>query len=170
MNLATVADRADRTDKGAKTLGYLKDMLSLMNEDVPIQWDTGHNFGIGEVIWKRHPAQEIKGPGYDYSHNGYDYVDSDYAYPSCYRGYYSDCTFNCSTGYPVSNVGFVLNHLVIPSIGKTFEGYKGGQFLFTEGTIVWGGSSSHSSTGDFRFLSGVKVQDEMIILETTEEG
>lgn len=169
MDLVSDASKANRMSQGAQTLGFLKSALSLLDESMPIQWDTGTNFGIGGVIWKRQPPQEIRGPGYDFSHDGYDYVDSDYAYPSCYRGYYSDCTFNCSYGYPMSNVGFVLNNLIIPTIGKTFDGYKGGLNTFTEGTIVWGGESSHSSIGDSRFLSGIRINDGIVVLDTTQE-
>ena len=89
------------------------------------------------------------------------------AFPSSYRGYYQDCCFNASTDYEQSNVGHVLG-LVEGAIGKSFQGYKGGVFAFDTGTLVWGGSASHSDTSD-RMVSGAEIVDGVCIIQIVEE-
>lgn len=53
--------------------------------------------------------------------------------PHSYRGYYDQLAFE-----PVSNVtiGEMLN-CAKQSLGKTFEGYKGGDYIMYEYTDVW---------------------------------
>jgi len=53
--------------------------------------------------------------------------------PNSYRGYYEDCAFT-----PRENVTFgeMLNHAK-SALGKTFIGYKGGEYKMTEYTDCW---------------------------------
>lgn len=164
MDTVSEAGRATRHDKGQKTLGYLRDMLGLMPPDMLCRYDTGENFGLSPVEYSRGDAWDDP----EWGHPEYDIADSETAYPSCYRGYYSDCTFNAETGYPESTVGHVLS-LVNGAIGKTFNGYKGGMYTFTDGTLVWGGCTSHSSTGDSRQVIGAEIVDGVCVIKTMEE-
>jgi len=60
-----------------------------------------------------------------------------------YRGYYSDLAFEPSnTGTTVK----ALLEVCIASNGKTFDGYKGGDFLMADDTPVW--LSKYGTTGD----------------------
>lgn len=53
--------------------------------------------------------------------------------PDSYRGYYEDVAFK-----PVENttIGDMLEH-ARSALGKTFSGYKGGDFLMNEDTDCW---------------------------------
>ena len=56
-----------------------------------------------------------------------------FGYPHSYRGYYECLAFE-----PVENttIGEMLKHAE-SSLGKTFEGWKGGDFKMDERTTVW---------------------------------
>lgn len=147
-----------------KTLGYLRDILSTLPADMPCRYDTGHNFGL-------QPVEYIQGHAWDdprYGDPECDIAQSASAYPSCYRGYYADCTFNADLTYPISTVGHVLS-LINGAIGKTFEGYHGGLYLFEDGTLVWGGGTSHGNSSDCLMVIGVEVVDGVCILKTEQE-
>lgn len=153
--------KAKRHEGGQVTLGYLRDVLALLPKEMPCRYDTGENFGLDPVEYDTREA--INMPGYSQP-ECFD-AGSATAYPSSYRGYYSDCTFNASASYELSNVGHVLS-LVDGAIGKSFEGYKGGVYEFTRGTLVWGGSSSHSSTRAGGMIVGCEVVDGVCIVKT----
>lgn len=159
------ADRAARADEGQQTLGYLADILSLADPAMPISWDTGHQFGNDTVTWETEEPFEHE----RYSQPGYDQADSTSAHPSCYRGIYSDCTFNCSSVFDRSTVGHVLR-MVNETIGKSFSGYKGGVYEFNRGTPVWGADTSWGSTGDSRVLTGFKIESDILILLSATSG
>lgn len=74
-----------------------------------------------------------------------------------YRGYYSDLAFEQELK-PVT-VGEVLADLKA-ALGKTFEGYKGGDFLMGENTPLWvssWGSSSGLAVVDLLVIEGRAV-------------
>ena len=53
--------------------------------------------------------------------------------PTSYRGFYEDVAF-----IPAENVSIVIRLKMAESaIGKTFTGYKGGDFVMDENTDVW---------------------------------
>jgi hypothetical protein len=53
--------------------------------------------------------------------------------PSSYRGYYEDLAFRPTGNYTVKQVlDFALN-----ALGKTFEGYKGGNYTMHLNTPLW---------------------------------
>ena len=62
-------------------------------------------------------------------------------YPHSYRGYYEDVAF-CSkpSGQTARGLATLIKRSVL---GKTFEGYKGGDFTMTEHTMM-----HHASPGD----------------------
>jgi len=142
----------------------LRDVMSLIPGDLPCRYDTGENFGLDPVEYGREDAISNE----YFSRSAYDTAYSKTAFPSCYRGYYSDCTFNAEMDFPVSTVAHVLS-LVNGAIGKTFNGYKGGLNMFTDGTLVWGGCTSHSSTGDDRQVMGVEIIDGECIIKTSRD-
>ena len=161
IELAKAEAKADRAKNGQVTLGYLQDVLSLMPADMPCRYDTGDDFGLSPVEYKEIGPYSSRW----YSHEGYSEASSETAYPSAYRGYYADCTFNAASGFPVSTVGHVLA-MVNGAIGRSFDGYKGGVNAFTRGTLVWGGSTSHSGVGDNEMVIGAEVQDGICVLKT----
>lgn len=60
--------------------------------------------------------------------------------PHSYRGYYSDLAFDPATvdaKAGATTVGFLLGALKDNCMGRTFEGYKGGDFAMTENTPLW---------------------------------
>ena len=77
-----------------------------------------------------------------------------------YRGYYSDLAFR--TNMEPVTVGDVLAELK-SALGKTFEGYKGGDYLMTEGTPLW--VSEHGECSD-RAVMGVEMRDGFAVLLT----
>lgn len=152
VEMAAAAAKAERVEGGQQTLGYLIDMLKVIDRKMPIMWDTGHHFGNEPVTFSADEGFTSE----FYSQGPTDEADSDTAHPSCYRGYYSDLTFNCSTEFEPSTVGHVLD-MAIATEGKTFSGYKGGDNFMSRGSMVWGGSTSWSSTGDSAMLTQVTV-------------
>jgi hypothetical protein len=54
--------------------------------------------------------------------------------PHSYRGYYSDLAFGDEPG--VVTVGILL-HDCTNALGKTFQGYKGGDFTMHKNTPLW---------------------------------
>ena len=59
-----------------------------------------------------------------------------------YRGYYEDLAFEPATSVPV---GHMLN-CAKAALGKTYCGWKGGEFLMHEYTTVW--IAEHGCTGE----------------------
>ena len=164
LKLAASEAAGERITQGQTTLGALQDALGLLPQDMPCTCDDGANFGDSPVTYEELEPYTSE----YYSHNGYSEPSSDTAYPSAYRGYYCDCTFNLDPGYAVSTVGHVLA-MVNEAIGRSFDGYKGGVNEFTRGTLVWGGSTSRSSSGDSRMIAGIKVMDDTCVLLTRTE-
>lgn len=77
-----------------------------------------------------------------------------------YRGYYSDLAFDdCDK----ATVGDWLNECR-GALGKTFEGYKGGDFLMAENTPLW--SAQYGCTG--RAIMGLTQVDNWTIILTKE--
>lgn len=54
--------------------------------------------------------------------------------PHSYRGYYSDLAFERSDGFRKASE--ILSDC-LSALGKTFEGWKGGDFLMSEDTPLW---------------------------------
>ena len=164
LQLVRESAKGERVDGGQVTLGYLNDILSFLPSEMSCVCDTEVNFGLEPITYSKEPPYSNQ----YYSHDGYYYAHSKTAYPSCYRGYYCDCTLNASKEYPESNVGHVLE-MVREAIGKSFDGYKGGINHFSSGTLVWGGTTSHAETGDYRMIVGVEVIDEKCVIQTKVE-
>lgn len=167
VEMACKEGEANRLRSGQVTLKYLRDILSMLPVDMACRYDTGHNFGLDPVRYVVEP-EYISEKYPEWNRPAYDSASSKTAYPSAYRGYYSDCTFNASRDYPESTVGHVLD-LINGAIGKTFDGYKGGLNRFGEGTPVWGGGTSHSRCGDSEMVVGVEVRDGVCVLLTGKE-
>ena len=164
MELSAQAGAGERVGGGQVNLKYLRDMLGNLDPAMPCEYDTGHHFGNAPVEYEKEPAYESE----YYSHPEHDCSRSETAYPSCYRGYYADCTFNASKMFDTSTVAHVLA-LVNGAIGKTFDGYKGGLNDFTENTLVWGGGTSHSDTCGSDMVVGVEVVDGVCVIKTKPE-
>jgi len=88
------------------------------------------------------------------------------AYPDMsvdsYRGYYSDLALGFQDRMEDFRVKGLLSTLK-SCIGKTFEGYKGGDFTMDESTPVWVANWSHStSTG----VVGIIKDGNLTVLST----
>lgn len=81
--------------------------------------------------------------------------------PHSYRGYYSDLAFEQSDS-PI-NAGAFLADLKA-SLGKTFEGYKGGDYVMADDTPLW--MASYGDCGPA--IMGARIDGDKLILETRE--
>jgi len=54
-----------------------------------------------------------------------------------YRGYYEDAALGVNEGGGIPVTAGDLLQIVKDAIGVTYVGYKGGEFLFEEDTLVW---------------------------------
>ena len=130
----------------------VEDLVQHVHEMLNIQNEHG-NFRIGELINALGQVQaskallfeniECSGRGYDelmpaYPDLFYD-IDIDphrsgVGYAHSWRGVYSQLALEPSA--EIRTVSDTLTELQ-NIIGKTLEGYKGGDFLMSEGTLVW---------------------------------
>ena len=83
--------------------------------------------------------------------------------PHSYRGYYDDLSFD-STDEKVS-ASRVLEG-ARNCIGRTFEGYKGGDYTMSEDTPLW--CAPYGRTGPA--IIGGEVKDGSVILHTKQVG
>ena len=74
-----------------------------------------------------------------------------------YRGYYSDLAF--STGAPPTVAEFLARCQA--AIGKTYEGYKGGDFTMEESTPLW--RAEYGSMGE-AIIDAVRDADGNMLL------
>ena len=81
--------------------------------------------------------------------------------PHSYRGYYSDLAFEQSDA-PVTAAGFLAD--LTESLGKTFEGYKGGDYVMAIDTPLW--VAPFGCTGPA--IMSARIDGEKLILETRE--
>ena len=81
--------------------------------------------------------------------------------PHSYRGYYSDLAFSQSN-QTVTAEAFLAE--LSESLGKPFEGYKGGDYVMAIGTPLW--VASYGCTGPA--IMGARIDGEKLILETRE--
>ena len=81
--------------------------------------------------------------------------------PHSYRGYYSDLAFE-PTDEGVTSQKFLF--LLKESLGKTFEGYKGGDFVMGKKTPLW--LSHYGTTG--RAIISASFENNKLILITKE--
>jgi hypothetical protein len=72
-------------------------------------------------------------------------LDFGFDNPHCYRGYYRDVAFG-----RVRIPQYITEAIKVfkSTIGRWFEGYKGGFFQMTEDTKVWISPSSYEDTGE----------------------
>lgn len=81
--------------------------------------------------------------------------------PISYRGYYADLAFEPSNE-PITARAFLK--VCQESLGKTFEGYKGGDFLMGEDAPLW--SASYGTSSDGRAIVDVVQQPDRVVLKT----
>ena len=80
--------------------------------------------------------------------------------PNSYRGYYDQLAFELARKVSVSS----MLRCAEESLGKVFEGYKGGDFKMDEWTEVW--LAAYGSCGDQ--LSGLLL--EYMLKDEVKEG
>ena len=103
------------------------------------------NYSIGNFIddlKKFDPKAHISIPPFNLYPTGFD----------SYRGYYSDLALEYDTENKFITVGELLKKAE-DCIGKTFTGYKGGEFTMTKDTTLWIGN--YGETTDL-LITGIK--------------
>lgn len=80
--------------------------------------------------------------------------------PHSYRGYYSDLSFSPDEN---STVGDFLTSCRA-SLGQTFQGYKGGDFIMKDDTPLWTASSGNTGLA----IIGVSVTADGVSLITKQ--
>ena len=92
----------------------------------------------------------------------FDWNGSSPKSPDSYRGYYSDLAFE-SRSEPTTVGSFIAD--CRRSVGATFEGYKGGDFVMMRDTPLWASEWGHSSG---RAIIALAIGDDTVILVTKE--
>lgn len=82
---------------------------------------------------------------------------------SSYRGYYEDLAIKPG-GYSPTREEFEFR--LASTIGKTFVGYKGGEYTMGSGTLLW---VSEYGVASGRYVSDVVESDGRIVICTAEE-
>lgn len=83
------------------------------------------------------------------------------AEPHSYRGYYGDLAFE-ATGDAVTASSFLA--ICKSALGKTFQGYKGGDYVMGERTPLW--QANYGNCGDA--IVGAKIVGDQLVLETRD--
>ena len=91
------------------------------------RWESNYSIGnFIEDLKKFNPKAHITIPPFNLNPTGFD----------SYRGYYSDLALEYTTENSYMTAGELLKKAE-ECIGKTFTGYKGGEFEMTEDTTLW---------------------------------
>lgn len=90
----------------------------------------------------------------------FDATDTGPTGPHSYRGYYSDLAFESGAPPTVAEFKTTVNG----TIGETYEGYKGGDFVMAGDTPLW--SASYGCTG--RAIVGIIIAPERVTLVTKD--
>ena len=91
------------------------------------RWESNYSIGnFIEDLKKFNPKANITIPPFNLNPTGFD----------SYRGYYSDLALEYTTENSYMTAGELLKKAE-ECIGKTFTGYKGGEFEMTEDTTLW---------------------------------
>lgn len=114
---------------------------------------TGQNMSLGELIAALNGAPDDYNLRLDSGDTPVD-VDS-------YRGYYSDLAIKSEVKAEQTVGGF--RKILEEAVGKTFEGYKGGEFVMAKHTPMWV-SPWDSASG--RAVTGVEPRDTTLIIMT----
>lgn len=121
----------------------LQQMFNLMSENEKLKRERD-NYNLGDLIKdleKYPPNAWISIAPFNLEPTGFN----------SYRGYYSDLSIDYTIGDGL-NCGQLLKEAK-ECIGKTFTGYKGGDFTMTENTVIW--LAPYGRTTDV-MLTGVK--------------
>ncbi len=78
-----------------------------------------------------------------------------------YRGYYEDLALEYSLNKPEIKVANLLKEFEF-AVGRTFEGYKGGDFIMDTKTLVW--VAQYGDCG--RMLINITSKDNVTIIHT----
>jgi len=93
-----------------------------------------------------------------------DFTDDNPCALCSYRGYYEDLSIDHDSGAGETTVKQLLE-MFEEAVGKTYTGYKGGDFTMNRRTLVW--VAPWGSTG--RMLSDVKEENGVTIICTQDE-
>lgn len=80
-----------------------------------------------------------------------------------YRGYYSDLAIEPG-GDSYGSVAYGLD-LLREAVGKTFTGYKGGDYTMTSRTLVW---VDHYGNYSGLGVTGVEVRDGLVVITSAD--
>lgn len=79
-----------------------------------------------------------------------------------YRGFYGDISFSPTTT-PVTAGEF--KEEIYGVWGQMFEGWKGGEFYYNDGSYVWAGEKGETGP----YLTGIELVDGVAIIHTMED-
>ena len=119
---------------------------------------------IGELIQKLESFPDPKKDRkvyYDWLWTGVD------PYPFSYRGYYDHLSISVSKDENTCSLSVLIDELK-KAVGKSFYGYKGGNYTMEEGTPVW--ASRWGNLGVCIIDARVLWDDGPVLLITKTEG
>jgi hypothetical protein len=113
---------------------------------------------LGELIAKLEPQDGTAELAVEFGGDLFAFGDLD-----SYRGYYSDLAIEPG-GATYGTVAGALSELQ-DAVGKTFTGYKGGDFAMNSRTIVWVDYyGNYSGIG----VTGVEVRDGLVVITSAD--
>lgn len=93
-----------------------------------------------------------------------DFTDAMLKGLDSYRGYYEDLSLGYGSAGSAMTVAQLLK-IFEESVGKTYQGYKGGDFTMSTKTLVW--VAPYGDTG--RMLVDIKSEDGITTIITKED-
>ncbi len=95
----------------------------------------------------------------------FDYVQGAPMKPHSYRGYYSDLALDADPEHMKLNANGVLK-MLSNALGKTFTGWKGGDFKMDKDTPLW--LAAEGSTGRAILGMEVFINTQCVLIKTKE--
>lgn len=136
----------------------------IVKEERSNRLESSDQLRLGEIISK---LEQIKRKGYKHSDGTEPTVqfDFEYLFPDSihsWRGSYDELALNFKTeGDPMPLSDFI--NLLKDAVGKTFTGWKGGEYYMTERTPVWVANPRNAGS---TAVVGVLDEDYAVILVT----
>lgn len=117
---------------------------------------------LGDLIDKMERVASKTMPGEEYPDVRFDF---EYAHPtglSSWRGVYAELALEFSLEGEFLKVDKFLE-LLKSAVGKSFEGYKGGEYVMSRDTAVWVANPGHTGS---TAVTGVIDEGWTVIIET----
>lgn len=146
---------------------YMDAMVKAVRRD---SFDKSDQLSLGEIILKIEPLiakqEELK---QKYGEEARVVYDFEYLYPThidSWRGSYAELALNFESGGEAMGVSEFLKMLKA-AVGKTFTGYKGGDYIMTKNTPVW--VANYGNAGSTAVIDVVDNEYEVILITARRE-